>query len=610
MTDSGMFQEALDAISQGQIDRGKDLLSRLLRTYKENPEYWLWMSSVVDSTKEQIFCLQNVLRYDPENQAARRGLILLGALAAEDVIPIPPVRRTWEVVIDEDAEPLTGFQKVMANPVLRVLIFAGTGILVVGLVVLGIFGTRGSLFGSRLTITPIPWTYTSTSTSTATPKIRTSTPTPATPDPLWMLLEATYTPIPPLVDTPHPRIEAYRVGMRAYARGDYKSMLSFMEQALREEPESVDLIFYIGEAYRLLEQYPEAIQSYDEALHLNPNFAPAYLGRARARLAVNSGANVIDDLNLSVESDPQYGDAYLDRAIYLAREGDPDGALADLDAAAEILSYDPRFYLERARVLIILGEFEAALQSALEAHQRDITLLPAYLVLGQAYLLNNQAEEALGYIQTFGIYEKNDPLYWALLGAAYYETGQDTDLAFEALDQAVNLDDESAVARYYRGLVSLKLGEARDAVNDLYVARNLEPESFDYNIWFGIALYEDGRYREAYGQINASESLIRTDQQRAIFYYYKAKSGHELAQYDPVKEAWLALLDLPEGVVSPEWINEAELYLAPPTETPTPTLTFTFTQTFTPTATATRTPSPTPTSTSSKTTTPTRTPTP
>ena len=94
MTDSGMFQEAIDAISQGQVDRGKDLLSRLLRTYKENPEYWLWMSSVVDSTKEQIFCLQSVLRYDPENQAARRGLILLGALQAEDIVPIPPVRRT------------------------------------------------------------------------------------------------------------------------------------------------------------------------------------------------------------------------------------------------------------------------------------------------------------------------------------------------------------------------------------------------------------------------------------------------------------------------------------------------------------------------------------
>jgi hypothetical protein len=99
----------------------------------------------------------------------------------------------------------------MANPVLRVLIFAGTGIIVVGLVVLGIFGTRGSFFGSRLTITPIAWTYTPTSTSTATPKVRTSTPTPATPDPLWMLLDATYTPIPPYVDTPHPRIEAYRV---------------------------------------------------------------------------------------------------------------------------------------------------------------------------------------------------------------------------------------------------------------------------------------------------------------------------------------------------------------------------------------------------------------
>ncbi|MBU0512012.1 MAG: tetratricopeptide repeat protein [Chloroflexi bacterium] len=617
MSKSGMFHEATDAITKGQHGRARDLLARLLRTDKANPEYWLWMSSLVDSSKERIYCLQTVLRLDPENSAARRGLVLLGALPPDDITPVPPIRRTWEVEIDADAEPLRGFQKVLANPVLRVLVFAGTGILVIGLILLGVFGTRGSLFGSRLTITPISWTPTPTETLTSTPLVRTPTPTSDAPQPLWMLLDATYTPAPPYVDTPHPRIEAYRVGIRAYQRGDYEDMLTFMRQALSAEPESADTHYYVGEAHRLLEEYEQAIPFYDDALDLDPNFAPAYLGRARTSLAMNSRADISADLDRAIESDPEFGEAYLERAAYFVSHDDPEAALEDLTAAEDFLVNDPQFYLLRSRVLLVLGQHEAALEDALEAHNRDITLLPAYLTLGQAYLANDMPEDALGYIQTYGLYQDEEAIYFALLGGAYYGIGEDYDAALEALDQAVDLDDELAIAYYYHGMTSLALDDTNQAVNDLYIARNLSPDTFDFNLEFGIALWADERYSEAYSQIDAIGALATSDKQLAIIYYYKALTADALERFDSAREAWLALLDLPEGVVPPEWITAAEAYLAPPTETPTPTLTPTSTPTktptpmLTPTSTPTKTPTPTltPTSTPTKTPTPTRSPT-
>ena len=109
MTDDRMFIEAKNAINAGQRSRARDLLTRLLRTEQNNVEYWLYMSTVVDTKKEQVYCLENVLKYDSNNETAVRGLILLGEMPPDETItPVRPVReREWsieEVYAGEEVE--------------------------------------------------------------------------------------------------------------------------------------------------------------------------------------------------------------------------------------------------------------------------------------------------------------------------------------------------------------------------------------------------------------------------------------------------------------------------------------------------------------------------
>ena len=84
---------------------------------------------------------------------------------------------------------------------------------------------------------------------------------------------------------------------------------------------------------------------------------------------------------------------------------------------------------------------------------------------------------------------------------------------------------------------------------------------------FGIALYADDRFTEAISQFTMLESSKLTDEQRVNFYYYKAKTGMELCLFEPVKDAWLSLLDIPGELVPAEWIEEAREFLSPPTGT-------------------------------------------
>ncbi len=96
--EEAMFAEALAAARAGERSRARDLLTRLLKIRQDQPEYWLWMSAVVETSKERIFCLKEALRLDPDNLSAKRGLILAGALAPDPSVAVPAKyqKRNWK----------------------------------------------------------------------------------------------------------------------------------------------------------------------------------------------------------------------------------------------------------------------------------------------------------------------------------------------------------------------------------------------------------------------------------------------------------------------------------------------------------------------------------
>ncbi len=105
------------------------------------PTYWVWLSASVDNTKERIYCLQTALKLDPENGTAKRGLILLGALAPdESVQPFPMNRpRAWEekLLLAHEKPKERGFRAVMKSPVVRLM---GVAVIGAGLIAVVLFG--------------------------------------------------------------------------------------------------------------------------------------------------------------------------------------------------------------------------------------------------------------------------------------------------------------------------------------------------------------------------------------------------------------------------------------------------------------------------------------
>lgn len=618
MAQEKMYKAALEAINQGQTTRARDLFTRLLRSDSSKAEYWLWMSTLVDTVTERIYCLESVLRADPNNEAAKRGLIILGARqAGNDVTPVPPIRRHWEKELGNVIEPPKSLlRRVWENPIARLASGLVVAVVVIGLILGSFYGTKNkpeevvvykvSPFPTR---TPIP---TITPTVTRTMVVRTRTPTYIGPTALWMFLTETYTPVPLYVNTPHPVIEAYRAGIRAYQSSDWKSMLGFMDQAVTAEPGSPDLLYYTGEAYRLMGEYQDAVIAYGEALEINPKFAPAYLGRALAYERINPKADIEGELRYAIDYDPYYVDAYLIRAKIRIKHNNPQGALDDLLAAESLFPDHPMVFTLRAQAYLKLDDPTIALEDALHGYELDITSLPAYLTLAEVYLALEDTPQALYNIDIYLRYVRDDAEGWAVKAQAEYQTGN-LEVALNACDQGIAADEENAASWYYRGLIDLELGDTRTAVNDLVTAVNLDLLNFDYSIALAKSLWADERLTMAIRQYNSAESIAANDSQLAVIYYYRAQVYEQASNLTEARQDWGRFLALPVDQVPEDWrifAQERWDFYNPPTPTDTPTRTRIPTRTSTPTRTPRPTITPTPTRTSRATITPTPTQTP
>ena len=219
----------------------RDLLTRILRKEPSRADCWLYMSAVVETTKERTFCLENALKYDPENKTARQGLVMLGKLPPDELaLPVRPEnerKRDDAKIFEPEPEVKPPKEQRRPSPTRQLVPVIGVGLVVIVLVVVGIFGNPfaavgggSSSSGPTATFAPLAAAATATRYLSPTPEDKLVSNV-VLPTPLTIRLEETYTPTPVYVNTPHPNNEAFTAAMRSYDAGNYGVALGLFEQA-------------------------------------------------------------------------------------------------------------------------------------------------------------------------------------------------------------------------------------------------------------------------------------------------------------------------------------------------------------------------------------------
>ncbi len=661
--------EALAAARAGNRVRARSLLTKLLKTDSSVVDYWVWMSSVVESQREKIYCLESALKLDPTNRAVLRGLTLMGArvpneaeLAAAAKIP-----RRQIAAIATGASVGGGIRlprlpwRVMAYAVGAVVALFAVGFIVRA--VIPLFGPRQISVAPTLPpqiapATSTPETPTATATTIpATLRVqRTAIPTELAQTPLAFFVAQTPTPTTVVGITPHPAYEAYSSGLRALERGNYEQAEGFFDQVLDLDNTLPDAHYFKGEARRLYAMSDDgaddrsallgaAIQSYDNAILKDSEYAPAFLGRGRAlleRAIIREGPDGIDGQHLptdyarAIEIDPTFVQAYVAQAEFMRFVGLWKSAEETLQAAVDAGLRDPIVYILMAEAQLIRGKFEDALENAIEGSGSDPTDVNGYFVLGRTFVRLEEYEQALNPLLTYVAYRSDDHRGWSDLGRTQLELGDLPGAAF-SLDQAHTMKADYSPAFVGRGWLNLELGDYQLGLNDFNKALQFGQETFEMYLGLGHAYFLLGNLQEGLNQASTAMELASLAQECEILdrdisrgYHLRAiisEASDELTDYAIQNWEWILALACPDPLIREIaeqhlLILTGEIPVPSPTasRTPTPagpTPTPTLSPTPKPTATPTRTSTPAPTATSSptpegltSTPTPSRTPTP
>lgn len=567
-----MYSEAMHALQAGDRARARDLLTRLLKVGSNNPTYWVWMSAVVETSKERTFCLKEALRLDPQNKAARRGLAFFGVLPVDDAEAVPGrlQKRNWQANLTEiQALEQTPIQTL---PRTQMILLGVSLLVVVGLVGFALWGFQRLNRPDRSQSAMVFPTYTAVRSTIIRPTQTLANVTPGAPQPLWMRLEATYTPTPLYVNTPHAIIEAYRIGVRAFERADWAGAIPYFQQVLDIDPNAVDVLYAIGEAYRQQGNNTQALKVFTQVIQKNPTFAPAYLGRARIALAAKPKnlAPILADLQTAIRNDPRYAEAYLEKAALQIQANTPEDALRTLDQAAALQPASALVSMYRAQAYLRMQDLPRALAEARRANQLDITLFDAYRILGQTLQAQDDLSASIEPLQTYLLYQPDDAQAWAWLAKAQYAQHL-PDKALASISQSLRRDTQQGDAYLMRAQIRYEQGNAEDALADYKAALRFMPASFDASMGVGLALMSLNYPGDAYNQFEHSKALAKTDVQMAEFLFWRAQSLERLDQKEAALRDWRALTALPGGAVTDEILRAAAEHinnLQPRTPTP------------------------------------------
>jgi tetratricopeptide (TPR) repeat protein len=567
--EESMFIEAKEAVHANNLARARDLMTRLLQTNQQNPEYWVWLSAAMETPKERLYCLQTAYKIDPSHPAAKRGLAILGSLPQAEVLPPFPMNhpRPWEARLKQAEEkPKTAkspaFRLIVAiGAIVLLLIGAGVG---VSILTKKPVATQAPIGTPRPTVTPY-----ATNSNADIPVVNTLRP-------LADLISTPYTPTPIYAATPHGDIagDSYRGAMRAYKNGQWENVANMMAQVATAQPGSVDALYFIGEAKRLSGQYQAAINEFNTAIALNPKFAPSYLGRARADHALNPKKNILEDLTKTIDLDPNYAEAYMERGMYYIELKDFKAAQADLQMTAS-LGDSPMVELSLAKLYLAQQDNEAALEAAKRANQMDLSMLEGYLVLGMAYRANNQTIQAVEVLETYLKYQPDNAEAFAVLGAAYYNRGE-FDKAEVNLLESLRLNQYNVDGYFWLGQTYLQLEKFDKAISNFQKARDMDEASFDIGEGLAKAYMGKLEFNNAYIAIIKVEKSAETPQQKARFIYIRALSLDQLNQPEAAYRDWLEISKMTTDATTDEMIQTAlrrltELRTATPTITATST---------------------------------------
>ena len=325
----------------------------------------------------------------------------------------------------------------------------------------------------------------------------------------------------------------------ALLRGDAQEAVTRYTEALKESSLSNDrrasILTDRGVAYIKLSQPRLAIEDFNMAAQLFPEFAPVYNNRGNLLLSLGVVKEAMKDFDRAIVLAPGYAAAYNNRAGGWVRLGKLEDAVRDYSKAIELMPQNPaplsgrgrahfaerrpyaairdfsrsvvadaRFaagYRNRAEAKLMIERYDEAIEDLSRAIAFDVNHAESYFVRGEAYLATRNVASAIkDFTEAITINGKFAEAY-AARGLAH-GMAEAYDEAYGDLNKAIELEPRSGLAFAYRAYMYKQTGQLDVAERDLEVALKLNPESPE-------VLWADAELKEAQGKTETAIANLK-----------------------------------------------------------------------------------------------------
>jgi tetratricopeptide (TPR) repeat protein len=279
----------------------------------------------------------------------------------------------------------------------------------------------------------------------------------------------------------------------AYARlGQTKLAIDDFNRAAQLFPEYAAIYNNRGNLLLALGYPEEAIKDFNRAITLAPGYAAALSNRAGAYAKVGHNDQAIRDYTAAVRLMPQSAAPLAGRGRVHLAAGRPHAAIRDFTRA---VTADPRFaaaYRNRAEAKFDIIRLPEAIEDLSRAIAFDADNPELYLLRGQAYLASDNVAAAMKDFTHVTTLDPRSARGFAARGLAN-GISQTYEEAFADLNRAIELDPRSGVAFAYRAVVYKLSGQTDVGVKDAETAEKLDPDGPE-------VLWAKGEIEEAQGR--------------------------------------------------------------------------------------------------------------
>jgi tetratricopeptide (TPR) repeat protein len=192
-------------------------------------------------------------------------------------------------------------------------------------------------------------------------------------------------------NNPAAALSAFNQGVRLVSERQYQNALESFGDAIRLDPKLAQAYAWRAYVYNIQGNTSAAVSDCDSAIQLDPNLEQPYSTRARIKYLGQDYPNAIADSTKAVALNPKDVGAYSTRAFSYVRQKEYQKAIDDLTAALKVQAKNlPKgeyaaMYGYRGICNLALKNYDAAVDDCTTSLSYDDSVPQAYVCRGQAY---------------------------------------------------------------------------------------------------------------------------------------------------------------------------------------------------------------------------------